>query len=213
MPQAKRRRISKNSVPRASFHSLAVLVAGMVIGSLATILWQGMRVADGGIGTGIRQMIDQSKQEDEAKQANQVVSKEDIPVQQKPVYDFHTVLHEIEVVVPSEQPESDTQQPDDDSTTPKAEADVAAPVPADIASSYLLQAGSYRNRKDADRLKAELAFSGLSSTIQKVTIQDRGDFYRVRLGPYSTYAKMVEADESLASKGIKTLRLKISKGG
>ncbi len=211
MPQAKRRRRT-NSAQRASFHSLAVLVAGMVIGSLATILWQGMRAADGGIGTGIRQMIDQSKQEDKA---NPAVSKQDIPVQQAPVYDFHTVLHEIEVVVPSGQSQSDTPQSGDDRTAPQAgeDADAAVPATAETAKSFMLQAGSYKNRKDADRLKAELAFSGLSSTIQKVTIQDRGDFYRVRLGPYSTYAKMVEADESLASKGIQTLRLKISKGG
>ena len=213
MPQAKRQR-RKNTAQKSSLHSVVVLVSGMVIGSLATVLWQGMRAGDGGIGAGIRQMIDQSKQEDEA---TQVVSKEDLPVQQAPVYDFHTVLHEIEVVVPSGQPQPDPPPPNDDSTTP--EAGVAAKADAEAAgagngtNSYMLQAGSYKNRKDAERLKAELAFSGLSSSIQKVTIQDRGDFYRVRLGPYSTYAKMAEADKSLVSKGIETLRLKISKGG
>ena len=215
MPQAKRQR-RKNTAQRASLHSVVVLVSGMVIGALATVLWQGMRTGDGGIGAGIRQMIDQSKQEDEARQA---VSKEDLPVQQAPVYDFHTVLHEIEVVVPSGQPQPDPPLPNNDGATPqagesaKADAEVAASKPGNGANSYMLQAGSYKNRKDAEQMKAELAFSGLSSSIQKVTIQDRGDFYRVRLGPYSTYAKMAEADEILASKGIETLRLKISKGG
>ena len=77
----------------------------------------------------------------------------------------------------------------------------------------MLQAGSYQNKKDADRLKAELALKGHQSQIQKVTIQGRGDFYRVRLGPYINHNQMVSADDSLAASGIKALRLKISKGG
>ena len=80
-------------------------------------------------------------------------------------------------------------------------------------SSYMLQAGSYQRQSDAERLKAELALLGMSSQIQKVTIQDRGDFYRVRLGPYDTHDKMVNADQKLFAQGYKTLRLKISKGG
>ena len=52
-----------------------------------------------------------------------------------------------------------------------------------------------------------------SSQIQKVTIEGRGDFYRVRLGPYDSYDKMVSADQKLYAQGHKTLRLKMSKDG
>ena len=78
-----------------------MLIAGMVMGSLATILWQGMRTADGGVGTGIRSMIEQSKKQDQLSSSNQSISVVDIPVKQKTDFDFFTVLPEIEVVVPT----------------------------------------------------------------------------------------------------------------
>ncbi|MDD9875521.1 MAG: SPOR domain-containing protein, partial [Gammaproteobacteria bacterium] len=43
-------------------------------------------------------------------------------------------------------------------------------------------------------------------------IQGRGDFYRVRLGPFPTYQAMVKADEQLGRAGIKALRLKMKSG-
>ncbi|MDD9855890.1 MAG: SPOR domain-containing protein, partial [Gammaproteobacteria bacterium] len=77
---------------------------------------------------------------------------------------------------------------------------------------FMLQAGSYRSVADADRLKATLALNGMLSSIQKVTIQGRGDFYRVRLGPFPTYQAMVDIDRQLSRAGIKALRLKMKSG-
>jgi cell division protein FtsN len=187
-----------------------MLVAGIMIGSLGTILWQGTQVADGGVGTGIRKMIEQSRVSDQDSQAAGNVSEADKPVKQETTFDFFTVLPEIEVVVPDVEPEQmagTTQNPAQDNSGAEKIEQAAG------SSAYMLQAGSYQRRADADKLKAELALIGHRSTIQKVTIEGRGDFFRVRLGPYTTHDQMVKVDATLSDQGIKALRLKISRGG
>ncbi len=203
MAQAKRKSKPKSVTNhRPSFQGLGVLLAGMVIGSLATLLWQGMQATDDGIGAGIRQMMTQSEQQ--GQQSTTQVREENKPAEQKTPFSFYTVLPAIEVVVPTPAPDSPP--------TPQSKT-VDKTTDSNSSSTYMLQAGSYKNRADADRLKAKLAFQGLVAAIQKISIQDRGDFYRVRLGPYTSYDEMVSADQKIGQQGIKSLRLKISKGG
>ena len=63
-----------------------------------------------------------------------------------------------------------------------------APVPSASASkeSYYLQAGSFQNADEAEKLKAKLALSGFEATLQTVSIPDKGVWHRVRLGPYNS---------------------------
>jgi len=62
------------------------------------------------------------------------------------------------------------------------------PQPAQPANEskemYFVQAGSFQNVGDAEKLKAKLAFSGFEASIQTATIPDKGVWHRVRLGPY-----------------------------
>ena len=63
MAQAKRKPAQKKAQSNhRPMHGLGMLITGMAIGSMATILWQGMRSDDEGVGSGIRQMIEQSRQ-------------------------------------------------------------------------------------------------------------------------------------------------------
>jgi cell division protein FtsN len=50
---------------------------------------------------------------------------------------------------------------------------------------YFVQAGSFQNVGDAEKLKAKLAFSGFEAGIQTANIPEKGVWYRVRLGPYN----------------------------
>ena len=79
-----------------------------------------------------------------------------------------------------------------------------------LANAY---ADEWKPITDADQLKARLVLSGLEASLQKVTIEGRGNFYRVRLGPYVSVARLTEVDRRLSEQGIKALRLKVSKGG
>lgn len=108
-------------------------------------------------------------------------------------FDFYTVLPEIERVLPDDFTDSELE-------TKKN----TKPV------TYALQAASYENYADADRLKATLALSGFDASIQKVVIEGRGVYHRVRLGPYRSKRKMKNDKQRLAKLGIRSLPLRIT---
>ncbi|MDO8990448.1 MAG: SPOR domain-containing protein [Sideroxyarcus sp.] len=64
----------------------------------------------------------------------------------------------------------------------KPQVVATAPAPKDL---YFVQAGSFQNVGDAEKLKAKLAFSGFEANIQEAAIPDKGVWHRVRLGPFS----------------------------
>jgi cell division protein FtsN len=115
----------------------------------------------------------------------------------KPKFDFYTVLPEIETVLPERSARPERRPPP--SATTKPETDVR----------YMLQAASFAQHQDADRLRAKLALNGLEANIEKVTIEGKGDFYRVRLGPYARLEDLDAANQRLAAQGIQALRLKV----
>ena len=230
MAQAKRRNQSRNSGGGGpGVQGLGILLTGIVIGSLGTIIWQGTQTPDDGIGAGLRQMMEESRDSVDDSAGLKDPAPTDQPQQQQQTsYDFFTVLPEIEVVVPPtpeeekpkpEKSESDSASGDGESPqTADAEEKPATDVnvedkSVEASSAYMLQAGSYRSQADAEKMKAQLALIGHGSTVQKVTIQGQGDFYRVRLGPFVSHDAMVKADQRLSANGIKSLRLKVSKGG
>jgi cell division septation protein DedD len=110
----------------------------------------------------------------------------------KPSYDFYTIL-----------PETETPLTDREWVRQKH-------APVEKGVSYMLQAASYSTYKDADQLKAKLILNGLSSSIQKVSIENKGTYYRVRVGPFASTKQVDQARETLATLGIKPLLLKIA---
>ena len=209
MAQARRKSSAGKFKPRKLFQSgghlasIALLLAGMAIGSLATILWQGAQTTDGSIGAGIRSLFDGIHQPPSTADKNNTDGAQTTqPARPSTPFDFFTVLPAIEVVVSSATPDiaaDANKQPD------------AKPASDTAGSAYMLQAASYRRLAAADRLKATLALNGMVSAIQKVSIQGRGDFYRVRLGPYPNFAAMEKIQQQLSGIGIKALRLKVSR--
>jgi cell division protein FtsN len=84
-------------------------------------------------------------------------------------YDFYDRLPKFEVVVPEK--EKDVRP------------DLRA-VPETRRGTYVLQAGSYKNFVDADRVRAQLALQGVESKVQKVSV-DSDSWHRIRIGPIS----------------------------
>lgn len=108
----------------------------------------------------------------------------------KPRFEFYKVL---------------TDKQDTDVVLPSKPAD--KPRPADskpVASNVpqILQAGSFSNAGDAEKLKARLAFLGVEASIQTATIPDKGVWYRVRLGPYKNTDEMDRARSFLKQNGV-----------
>jgi len=114
----------------------------------------------------------------------------------KPKLDFYTILPG-ETVLPDVKTDSarKTGRPD-------------AP---EKGVNYILQAAAFTSSDDADRLKAKLVLNGLEPHIEKITVGDKGTYYRVRLGPYSNLGSLDAANAKLAGLGIKAIRIKARK--
>ena len=180
-----------------------ILLVGIVIGSAATLLYNGMQSGDPDrIGSGLKQLVAASREQAANPQpAAAVADSVDQPVRTS--FDFYTVLPEIERVIP----EDDLAEPDSSAATPAAQ-----PVQTESSSGhYMLQVASYNQQSKADRMKARLALGGFEPSIQRVTIQGQGHFYRVQVGPFNTVKGLEKANRQLREMGLKALWLKVSK--
>ena len=103
-------------------------------------------------------------------------------------YDYYNMLPNAEVVVPEREAVVGRNLP---------------AVPVEKAGSYVLQVGSYRDFKEADRVRAQLALQGIESKVQRVSV-DNDTWHRVRIGPIADLkelnrirARLREADMDL----------------
>ena len=211
MAQAKRKKPASKSSKGS--HGLGMFLSGLVTGAVAMAFFQGWNSDDpSSIGRGLAHMIESSKQSAPKTEANGTASS---PEAVSTSLDFYTMLPEIETFLPEHEsipqaPEVTKPAMSDTDETDRQTGQQKPPKEAKLAARYELQAGAFARIADADRLQARLALSGLESRIQKVTIQNRGDFYRVRLGPYETSSALTQATGTLNGMGIKPLRFKLS---
>ncbi len=87
---------------------------------------------------------------------------------EEPDFSFYTMLPEQEVIIPEGEVKTRKRQERLGRATP---------------GRFMIQAGSFRHIRDADRLKARLALLGVEAKIQPATIHGT-QWYRVRIGPF-----------------------------
>lgn len=107
--------------------------------------------------------------------------------------DFYEMLPKFEVVIP------------------ERERDVRANGPApqvERPGAYILQAGSFRNPADADRMRAVLALQGIESKVQKVAV-DNDTWHRVRIGPVTNLKSLDETRRKLREAQIDALVIRV----
>lgn len=183
-----RRRIGSprsSSGPR-KLPNWSLLVLGLAIGIVVAVLVQWVTTTAKTPGSGLHNLL--TRPAKPAQQKKVVVAKP----RPKTTFDFYNILPGDEAVIP------DTEWEGIGRTR-------------DPGVEYVLQAAAYSSFEDADRLKAKLAFSGLTSEIQKVTVGNKKTYYRVRLGPYDRAVDAEDANRKLVEMGIQALRLKIRK--
>ncbi|MCG3187543.1 MAG: Cell division protein FtsN [Rhodocyclaceae bacterium] len=73
-----------------------------------------------------------------------------------------------------------------------------------------LQAGAFHSAAEADNLKAKLALLGLEASVQQVSVPDKGNVFRVRLGPYAKPEDLARVRAELAQNGIQANLVKSS---
>jgi cell division protein FtsN len=108
-------------------------------------------------------------------------------------YDFYDMLPKFEVVVPEK--EKDVR-PD------------AKSVPETRRGTYVLQAGSYKNFADADRVRAQLALQGIESKVQKVSV-DNDTWHRIRIGPISKLDELNRLRQILRKADVDVLVIRV----
>ncbi|HEB59784.1 MAG TPA: SPOR domain-containing protein [Gammaproteobacteria bacterium] len=114
-----------------------------------------------------------------------------------PRFDFYHILPELEVPVPETELAEERAREGEPAAQPKPK------------TRYLLQAGSFRDYRVADRLKASLALLGLQARIQTVTINKTDTWHRVRVGPFDSVRELGKARKRLQDNGIQPIVLKL----
>lgn len=125
------------------------------------------------------------------------------PAEDKARFEFYKELPDKQ---DNGKPSHKTEKPAPVVTKPAPTPHATAPTttqskPAD-KTTYFLQAGSFTNVDDADKVKAKLALLGMEANVQPANIPDKGVWYRVRLGPYHGADEMNAALNTLKQNGI-----------
>jgi len=121
--------------------------------------------------------VSQSKIEDKSAE---------LETKSKQNFDFYETLQDMEVVIDEEE----LQQTENRK-----------------AKNYILQLGAFKNLSDAEALKAQVAFVGLSAVIQNVTV-NQTNWHRVRIGPYKSGRKADVDKRNLEKNGFNALILR-----
>ena len=114
----------------------------------------------------------------------------------KPRFDFYNLLPEMEVIVPEQEVQG--------ATTPEGVRQVEQP------GTYLLQAGSFRTREQADQLRARLALLGVETDVQTVTVNNKQTWHRVRVGPFDNLRDLNTARSLLKKNGIEAILIRLA---
>ena len=110
------------------------------------------------------------------------------------LYAFWELLKNYEVIIPEDNERLEKTAPVEQVEKP---------------GTYFLQVGAFRRFEDADRLKAQLALSGIECKIQRVVLDDR-EIHRVRIGPNSDLTQINALRRRLAEQNINVLLIRIA---
>jgi cell division protein FtsN len=106
----------------------------------------------------------------------------------KPKFDFYKILPG------GEEPVTEKELKD------AAKADKGQPEATKAV--YFIQAGSFQNPADADNQKARIALLGYESSVDPTPLPDKGTWYRVRMGPYTSLEDLNRVRRVLSQNGI-----------
>ncbi len=105
---------------------------------------------------------------------------------EEPRYDFYTILPKAEVVVPDYEIKTRTRE---------------ERIGKGKATQYLLQAGSFREFAEADKLRARLALMGIESRVEKARV-GTVIWNRVKIGPFTRSSSVSSIKKRLRQNGI-----------
>lgn len=165
---------------------IAVIV---VTGTVLVTLFNGAKNGDSRFGSGLNALLKQSQtNQDEDTQAIQEL----VDRSTEKEFDFYEVLPDIETVMPDDLPGTE-------------------PEPSRQSMDYYVQVASFRKNADAEKLRARLALKGFTSSTHMRTSEERGTYYRVRLGPYPDKRKAKTIKNKLKKIGVDPIVTSVKK--
>lgn len=87
-------------------------------------------------------------------------------------------------------------------TNKKVDVEVTKPETTNSNKSYIMQCGAFKQLADAERMKAELAFIGFQASILS-----KGEWHRVRLGPYQSKRNAESDRHKLQNNNYQTCQI------
>ena len=205
MPRDYKSRVNRKQ--KKSLPGYVWLFSGLGIGLfIALIVYLDKQPeADSDFGSAVQLELEKLKQ-----QASKKETKKPEPAQQDSTtenkeqkFNFYTLLPELEVLIP----ESETQPPETKNKTTSSTSSVTSRKIEDN-KKYVLQVGSFQNLGDAEKLKANLAFLGLSANIQHVTVNKQA-WHRVRTGPYTTKQQLYKNQQTLKKNNFQGIPMEL----
>ena len=173
-----------------------------------------------------RDEVKRSKPEEQKRTTTQQQKPQVQAEPAKPKYDFYTLLPESEVIVPPDAlPPADAPKPPEQKpVTPEEAAKIDAaraeaalngqtppPPPvvvakAPVTTQFFLQAGSFRKREDADKVRAQILLLGQNVQVESGKVREE-NWFRVLVGPYASREQLASAQKQLAASGFSNLLL------
>lgn len=184
-----RRKSSKKTKPARGW---LWFVAGLLVGVAGTMFAEFQEYFSA---EGVVQAVREATSSDRSEAGAEAEERKTAEKSKRPRFEFYTMLPEMEVAVPEAEL--------------TAKSTVASRKRENNNVTYVLQAGSFRNLTQADRLKAELALVGMPAKIQTVSIEGGKKWHRVRVGPFTNLQALNEARTELQSNGLKVMVLKV----
>jgi cell division protein FtsN len=175
-----KRKVAGRKATKKGFPGWVILLSGMLFGLIIA--------AFGYLNGWVPKVEENNKPKPQVSQTQSRPKIEDKSeeLKKQPKYDFYEVLQDMEVVITDEEIQKTENR---------------------VPSKYLLQLSSFKNLKDAEGLKAQIAFTGQIAHIQSIKIKDTL-WHRVLIGPIEGSRKADVTKRSLEKNGFNVLLLK-----
>jgi cell division protein FtsN len=153
------------------------------------MLYDGANHGGRQFGAGLKEMFAQRSGQATAEQEiSELIAKQSTEKE----FGFYDILPDIERVMPNDLPDAAAlREPDN--------------------RDYFLQAASFRERADAEKLRARLTLKNFKAVTQARDVTGKGIYYRVRIGPYRDKRKAKTAKNKLQRLGVHPFIFSIEK--
>jgi hypothetical protein len=126
-----------------------------------------------------------------------------------PQFDFYTILPEKGVVVPDHEITARARDERINVNVPPADVVSITDVPMSTTaapatkstSTYIMQAGSFKDTSDAEKMRANLASMGIEARIERAKVGEVV-WNRIKIGPYSQMSSVSSVRARLRQNGI-----------